>query len=48
MAIHKISDTTLRALKPSTDNIDGKLRLDDGSGLVLLLAIKGQQQSMAL
>jgi len=41
MAIHKISDTTLRALKPSTDNIDGKLRLDDGGGLVLLLAVKG-------
>jgi integrase len=41
MAMHKISDTTLRSLKPNTDNIDGKQRLDDGGGLVLLLAVKG-------
>lgn len=41
MALHKISDTTLRSLKPTTDNIDGKQRLDDGGGVVLLLAVKG-------
>lgn len=41
MAIHKISDTMLRALKDRTESIDGKQRLDDGGGLVLLLAVKG-------
>ncbi len=41
MAIHKISDTTLRALKADADTIDGKKRLDDGGGLYLLLAVKG-------
>jgi len=28
MAIHKISDTTLRTIKAGTDTIDGKGRLD--------------------
>jgi len=41
MAIHKISDTTLRALKPDASLVDGKARLDDGGGLYLLLAVKG-------
>lgn len=41
MAIHKISDTTLRALKANVDTVDGKKRLDDGGGLYLLLAVKG-------
>jgi len=41
VAIHKISDTTLRALKPDVSLVDGKARLDDGGGLYLLLAVKG-------
>lgn len=41
MAIHKISDTTLRALKSNVETVDGKKRLDDGGGLYLLLAVKG-------
>ncbi len=41
MALHKISGTTLRSLKPTTDNIDDKQHLDDGYGLVLLLSVKG-------
>lgn len=41
MAIHKISDTTLRALKADAKEIDGKKRFDDGGGLYLLLEVKG-------
>ena len=41
MAIHKISDTTLRALKADATTVDGKKRLDDGGGLYLLLEVKG-------
>lgn len=41
MAINKISDTTLRALKSTAAEFDGKKRLDDGGGLYLLLAVKG-------
>ena len=41
MALHKISDTSLRALRPDVVLIDGKKRLDDGGGLYLLLAING-------
>jgi integrase len=41
MAIHKISDTTLRALKANDKTVDGKKRLDDGGGLYLLLEVKG-------
>jgi integrase len=40
MGLHKINDTTLRALKPGVTAIDGKKRLDDGGGLYLLLAVK--------
>jgi len=41
MAINKISDTTLRALKSDATTHNGKTRLDDGGGLYLLLAVKG-------
>jgi hypothetical protein len=41
MAINKISDTTLRALKSDATTHNGKSRLDDGGGLYLLLAVKG-------
>jgi len=41
MALHKISDTTLRALKASDKTVEGKKRLDDGGGLYLLLEVKG-------
>jgi integrase len=41
MAIHKISDTTLRALKSEPGVAEGKTRLDDGGGLYLLLTVKG-------
>jgi len=41
MALHKISDTTLRALKPDAKAVNGKKRLDDGGGLYLLLEVKG-------
>lgn len=41
MAMHKISDTTLRSLKPNVESINGRQRLDDGGGLVLLLTVKG-------
>lgn len=41
MAINKISDTTLRSLKPTSVEFAGKKRLDDGGGLYLLLVVKG-------
>lgn len=41
MAIELLSDTTLRALKAGATEHKGKQRLDDGGGLVLLLAVKG-------
>lgn len=41
MAIELLSDTTLRALKAGATEYKGKQRLDDGGGLVLLLAVKG-------
>jgi len=41
MAIHKISDTTLRSLKSNTTELNGKKQLQDGGGLYLLLAVKG-------
>ncbi|MFZ6726952.1 tyrosine-type recombinase/integrase [Undibacterium sp. MH2W] len=41
MAIEKLSDTTLRAIKAGATEYKGKQRLDDGGGLVLLLAVKG-------
>lgn len=41
MALHKICDTTLRSLKATAGEVDGKKRLDDGGGLYLLLKVKG-------
>lgn len=41
MATELLSDTTLRALKAGATEYKGKQRLDDGGGLVLLLAVKG-------
>ena len=41
MAIERLSDTTLRAIKAGATEYKGKQRLDDGGGLVLLLAVKG-------
>ena len=41
MAINKLSDTTLRAIKAGATSHNGKKRLDDGGGLCLLLEVKG-------
>lgn len=41
MAKELISDTTLRALKDSDTTYNGKKQIHDGSGLYLLLGIKG-------
>lgn len=42
MAKELLSDTTLRALKDTDTTYDGKKQLHDGSGLYLLLNIKGK------
>ena len=41
MAKEMLSDTTLRSLKPDATEYKGKKRLQDGGGLSLLLAVKG-------
>lgn len=41
MALHKISETTLRRLKATDKTVEGKERLDDGGGQYLLLEVKG-------
>jgi len=45
MAINKISSSTLAALKKDATTHEGKKRLDDGGGLYLLLAVKGNTRA---
>jgi len=47
MAKELLSDTTLRAIKATATEHNGKKRLDDGGGLYLLLAIKGKGDGRA-
>lgn len=48
MAKELISDTTLRALKDSDTTYNGKKQIHDGSGLYLLLGIKGNGRAWRL